>query len=213
MLACPSEHSVKSVGPGRCRRRVVLFGLAARWRVFGLLQYRPYWLSDPTLPLAVSPALWFSRRRLRWPLFEFPAESSLEFRLRLETHRTAHLPTGRSRSPALMGFGSLQHMRDRRSTCRGLARPLRSAFRVWLPSWRLAPFDPVPVLFHTGGAHGIHPSKRSPLERYPGDYRPNEPTCRFAFRCYQHTRRWAGPVGRGFWDFTLSRVPGGLAEC
>jgi hypothetical protein len=49
----------------------------------------------------------------------------------------------------------------------GFTCPLRSAFRVWLPSWRFPPFDSVPVLFRTGGAHGIHPSELSPPERYP----------------------------------------------
>jgi hypothetical protein len=58
-----------------------------------------------------------------------------------------------------MGFESLQHMKNRRSTLRGFAFPLRSAFRVWLPSWRFPPFGPVPVLFRTGSAHGIHPSE------------------------------------------------------
>jgi hypothetical protein len=41
----------------------------------------------------------------------------------------------------------------------GFTCPLRSAFRVWLPSWRFTPSEPVPVLFRTGGAHGIHPSE------------------------------------------------------
>jgi hypothetical protein len=49
----------------------------------------------------------------------------------------------------------------------GVACPLRSALRVWSPSRRLSPFESLPVLFHTGGAHGIHPSERSPLARYP----------------------------------------------
>jgi hypothetical protein len=31
-------------------------------------------------------------------------------------------------------------------------------------------------LFHTGSAHGIHPSERSPPGRYPGRFRPEEPT-------------------------------------
>jgi len=31
-----------------------------------LSQYRPYRLSDPTLPLAVSPAVWSSCEKLRW---------------------------------------------------------------------------------------------------------------------------------------------------
>jgi hypothetical protein len=48
-----------------------------------------------------------------------------------------------------------------------LPNPLRSARRVWLPSRRLAPSEPVPVLFHTGGALGIHPSELSPPARYP----------------------------------------------
>jgi len=82
-----------------------------------------------------------------------------------------------------MGFRSLQHMKDQRSTRRGLAHPLRSAFRVWLPSWRLAPFDPVPVLFRTGSAHGIYPSELSPPERCPVCYHPDEPTYRFTCRC------------------------------
>jgi len=33
------------------------------------MQYRPYGLGGPTLPLAVSSAVWFFRTRLRWPLF------------------------------------------------------------------------------------------------------------------------------------------------
>jgi hypothetical protein len=37
-------------------------------------------------------------------------------------------------SGPLMGFGSLQHIKESRSTDHGHARPLRSAFRVWLPS-------------------------------------------------------------------------------
>jgi hypothetical protein len=58
-------------------------------------------------------------------------------------------------------------LRVRRSTSRGPARPLRSALRVWLPSRRLTPSEPVPDLFHPGSAHGIRPSELSPLERYP----------------------------------------------
>ena len=45
--------------------------------------------------------------------------------------------------------------------------PLRSALRVWLPSRRLTPSEPVPVFFHTGGALGIRPSELPPPGRYP----------------------------------------------
>jgi len=56
--------------------------------------------------------------------------------------------------------------------CRGLCLgPLCSALRVWLPSRRFAPSEPVPVFFHTGGAHGIRPAELSPPERYPARFR------------------------------------------
>jgi len=92
-----------------------------------------------------------------------------------------------------MGFRSLQHSKIRRSTCRGRCRrPLRSAFRVWLPSGRFAPSEPVPALFHAGGALGIHPSELSPSERYPRRSRRDAPTCRSTRRCSR--RRSGGPA-------------------
>jgi hypothetical protein len=114
-----------------------------------------------------------------------------------------------------MGFGSLQHLKNRRSTSRGLAHPLRSAFRVWLPSWRLTPFDPVPVLFRTGSAPGIHPSEHFPLGRYPGCYHPDAPTYRSTRRCSR--RRSVGPAQQapvsGFRPFRESLATGkGLAH-
>jgi hypothetical protein len=74
----------------------------------------------------------------------------------------------------------------------GFTFPLRSAFRVWLPSWRFPPCDPLPVLFRTGGAHGIRPSELSPLGRYPANYRSDGPTCRFS--CRSSRRRSVGPA-------------------
>ena len=60
-----------------------------------------------------------------------------------------------------MGFASLQHIRNRRSTDAGHPCPLRSALRVWLPSRRVAPSYPSPVLFRTGSAPGIRPFEAS----------------------------------------------------
>jgi len=109
-----------------------------------------------------------------------------------------------------MGFRSLQRSKVRKSTCRGRCqRPLRSAYRVWLPSWRFTPSEPVPVLFRTGGALGIRPSELSPLGRYPPRFRAEEPTYRFTRRLSRRQRRWAGPTGRGFWALTLPGVPRG----
>jgi hypothetical protein len=89
----------------------------------------------------------------------------------------------------------------------GVACPLRSALRVWLPSRRLTPFAPAPVLFHTSSALGIHPSELSPVERYPAvSGRKNPPTVSSlcipcALQC------GAGWRDRSFWALTLSRVP------
>jgi hypothetical protein len=49
----------------------------------------------------------------------------------------------------------------------GFACPLRSTFRVWVPSWRFPPFGTSPALFHAGSARGIRPSEPSPPARYP----------------------------------------------
>jgi hypothetical protein len=110
-----------------------------------------------------------------------------------------------------MGFGSLQPIRTWRSTrCDRCRRPLRSARRVWLPSRRLTPSEPVPVLFHTGGALGIQPfgafSSQKVSAAFPGGstHIPFHPS---VFPVVSDD--WAGPMGRGFWAFTLSRVPGG----
>jgi hypothetical protein len=73
-------------------------------------------------------------------------------------------------------------------------RPLRSASRVWLPSGRLTPSEPLPVLFHTSGALGIHPSELSPPGRYPPRFRGEEPTHRLTRRYSR--RRNGGPAQR-----------------
>jgi hypothetical protein len=176
-------------------------GIGCSFRVVGLLRYRPYWLSDPTLPLAISPAVWSSRKRLGWLLFSFQHVPSLEFRLPLEFHPAKPSQPAAADQLLSWAFAPYSTSKDRRSTCRGLTRPLRSTFRVWLPSWRFPPLDPAPVLFHTGSARGIHPSELSPPERYPGYYHPDEPTYRFAYRCSRRGKRWAGPNRLRFLGF------------
>jgi len=85
----------------------------------------------------------------------------------------------------------------------GFACPLRSAFRVWLPSWRFAPNDPQPVIFRTGSAHGIHPSKLSPLERLPGGLALGETRVPFLLLMITLPKRDAGTAGRSFRVFTF----------
>jgi hypothetical protein len=108
-----------------------------------------------------------------------------------------------------MGFRSLQHTRDRRSTNAGFACPLRSALRVWLPSRRFTPSEPWPALFHAGGARGIHPSELPPLGRYPPRFRGRRTHVPFHPSVFPPPKRWAGPTGRGSWALTLPGVPGG----
>jgi hypothetical protein len=68
------------------------------------------------------------------------------------------MPLTRRQPTPLMGFRSLQHMpAERIHWSRALPRPLRSAFRVWLPSWRFAPLTAWPGLFHPDSARGIRP--------------------------------------------------------
>jgi hypothetical protein len=64
----------------------------------------------------------------------------------------------------------------------------------------------VPVLFHTGSAHGIHPSELSPLPRYPERHRPDEPTYRFACR-FAHRRATDRPGKPRFLGFNPRESP------
>jgi len=87
-------------------------------------------LSGPTLPLAVSSAVWFSRKKLRWSRLSVQSNPLFEFRLPIEYYPVKPSQPAAAGSAPLMGFGSLQHIRGRRSTCREPLRSLRSAFRV-----------------------------------------------------------------------------------
>jgi len=70
--------------PRRLPRQGRPLGIGCSSRVVGLLRYRPYWLNDPTLPLAISSAVWFSRKRLRWSRLSVQSNPLFEFRLPVE---------------------------------------------------------------------------------------------------------------------------------
>jgi hypothetical protein len=65
------------------------------------------------------------------------------------------LAVGRSRRLLSWAFDPYSAQGSEGPLLTGLPDPLRSARRVCLPSRRLSPFEPVPVLFHTGGTPGI----------------------------------------------------------
>jgi len=85
------------------------------------------------------------------------AESSLRVGLPLE-----FCPANPSRLPQRTGsslglcFPSA-HQGPEVHLPRGFQASLSSALRVWSPSRRFTPSEPVPALFRTGGAHGIPP--------------------------------------------------------
>lgn len=109
-----------------------------------------------------------------------------------------------------MGFRSLQHSRDRRSTCRGACqapatfRPqglatLSAAYslraRAGLLSCRRRSWDSPFGAFSSRKVSAAFPGGRTHVPFLPS--------------VFPAPRRRAGPTGRGFWAFTLPGVPRG----
>jgi len=136
------------------------------------------------MPLAISSALRssFAERSaspvgLRHPLFELSPPPEVITRQR--PSRTGHCP----RTDTSHGLSALFSTSGSEGPlAAGVACPLRSAPRVWLPSRRLTPFDASPVLFHTDSAREICPSKHSPLPGYRRRFHREAPTYRLPQR-------------------------------
>ena len=110
-------------------------GIDASFRVHIPPKYRFYGLSDPTLPLAVSSALWISLSRLGRLLFSVRSirlSSSSAF-LQSITQLTLADPPQQISSSLGLPVPSA-HARIEGPLFAGLPSPLRCAFRVWLPS-------------------------------------------------------------------------------
>jgi hypothetical protein len=83
------RFALQSIRFRRSTRDLITLGrplmeLAARSEYLCLLKYCPHWLDNPTLPLDVSSAVWFSLSGLRWsrPCYQF--RPLLELRSPLE---------------------------------------------------------------------------------------------------------------------------------
>jgi hypothetical protein len=169
------------------------------------MKYDPHGLGHPAVPLAISSAVRSSIHRTTPATFRRPGESSLRVPLSSRVLRSRVLavpPQHDDSSPELScptahsGFEGPLHA--------GVACPLRSAFRVWLPSWRFPPFEPGPVLFRTGSTPGLYPSELSPHQRCPLRFRRDGPTYRLSFRIYPPAEAgWPAPESRGFWVLAL----------
>jgi hypothetical protein len=130
----PSEFSVLLLDHWCYHRWPSSWEIGCSFRVSRPLQYRPYRLGAPTLPLAVSSALWSSSNGLRWSQLSDQSSPLREFHLSLESY-----PAKPSRSAAanqLLSWASVPYStpRIKGPLIAGFACPLRSAFRVWLPS-------------------------------------------------------------------------------
>jgi hypothetical protein len=89
----------------------------------------------------------------------------------------------------------------------GLPSPLRSAFRVWLPSWRVTPPKPWLAMFQTNSALGISPFGAFPSDQVLATFPPPVNPLAVYPLVTPGGNHQAGPASRGFWASTLARVP------
>jgi hypothetical protein len=194
------------------RRRPL--GIGCSFRVLRSVNYRGVGFREPALPLAVSSAVRVS--------FAGPRRSGLAGQCTLSSsfaflQSLAQLDLADRPQPASSSHGlcfPTAHQGSEVHLPRGLPQhPLRSARRVWLPSRRLTPSEPVPALFRAGSAHGIRPSELSPHGRYPPRFRGGEPTRRFLRRFSLAPKRLGRPNGPRPLGFHPSGSPSRPPQC
>jgi hypothetical protein len=111
-----------------------------------------------------------------------------------------------------MGFRSLQHMKDRRSTCRGLCLP--ATFRLQGLDTLLTAYSlqPRAGFLSTRQRSWDYPFGAFSSGKVPRRFHLDAPTYRLLPRtCPLRRGGGAGLAGRGFWASTLPGVPGGPA--
>jgi len=119
---------VQLLEPTRYRREHVLLWNRLPVQSFDPLKYRRYCFCDPALPLALASAVRFFLSRVWLALLSYQSTPLFEFGPSSRVLPSHTYPSRRSGSGPLMGFSSLQHMRHRRSTCRGVCPP--ATFRL-----------------------------------------------------------------------------------
>jgi hypothetical protein len=133
---------------------------------------------------------------LRWSL----TQRSLADRMPAEA--------GQSISTSHGLFFPLAHQGSEVHSPQAMPDPLCSARRVWLPSRRLTPSEPVPALFRAGGARGILPLRSFLRLQGIRDVTVRKDPRAVSPAVIPAGEQQAGPAGRGFWALTLASVPG-----
>lgn len=169
----PSEYSNSLLEtPALPPAKRPLGGLSSRSECSSV-KVSSYWFSDPALPLTVASALRFFLDGLVRSAFKSITISSRRVRLPIEFCPANSSRSCRSLPAPLMDFCSLQHLKIRKSTCRG-----SSTSRYVPPSGFGYPHDglllpnPRRPCFVPTALMGLHPSKLFPLERYPPAFPP-----------------------------------------
>jgi hypothetical protein len=144
------------------------------------------------LPLAIPSAVWFSLGGPNRSRLNVRSHPLFEFHLSQECHTAEPSQPAAARQLLSWAFVPYSTSGIGGQLAAGFACPLRSTFRVWLPSWRFTPSEPLPVLFHTGGALGIHPSEINLPKGIRSVSASDPPTYRSPCRCSQ--RRSDGPA-------------------
>jgi hypothetical protein len=158
-LVCPSEDSVMAIGIGDVTAPIhPLVESATRLEFYARPVPRPL---VPRSHFAVGPLPWpcgfpktgLRRTRLTSRRSLFPSFAFLQSIPWLHLAGCAVKDNIAGTSPGLSCPSALPRTGD--TLLAGLPRPLRSAFRVWLPSWRFPPPGPAPTLFHADSAPGL----------------------------------------------------------
>jgi len=212
---CPAEYSESSVRrSGVTAGRHPLVVLPVVQSLSGRL-VPCYPLHDPAAPSALASTLRNSSRRPSSSgLSSTNDASSLRLGLtsRVLTRLTlvSRLPEGPHQPTPLMDFASLQHMPAKRIHLpQAVPDPLRSASRVWLPSWRFPPRFAWPGISQPGSAHGISPFEAFPAHRVARHFRaaPHLPAVTRRIHA-PYTRHGTSTAGLDFQALPPASVPG-----
>jgi hypothetical protein len=183
-------------------------GISCPFKVSSPTRYLAYWFRDPTLPLAVSPALWFSLAVPRRPQLSERCvlSSGFAFLQSLAQHNLARQPQPPSTSHGLLLPTALEDLEihlpralPSPATVRlqGLATLLTAyalRARAGFVSHRRRSWDSPFGAFSFRKVSAAFPGGRTRVPFLPSVIPP--------------PKRWAGPTGRGFRAFTLPGVPG-----